>query len=52
MLGVEDRGGTRYVTLRNPWGKTEPGAPRAGDGVFQLPWSKFAALFPDLFLSA
>lgn len=52
VLGVEDVGGHQRVTLRNPWGRTEPGAPRAGDGVFSLPLREFIQLLPDLFLSA
>jgi hypothetical protein len=52
VLGVEDAGGQMRVRLRNPWGATEPGAPRAGDGVFTLSLSKFIKLFPDLFMSA
>ena len=52
VLGVEDVAGKKMVRLRNPWGSTEPGAPRSGDGVFSISLSKFIQLFPDLFLSA
>jgi hypothetical protein len=51
VLGVFEQGGERFVQLRNPWGRFEPGT-RGGDGVFNLPLSKFLASFPDLFTGA
>jgi hypothetical protein len=41
VLGAEMRDGERYVTLRNPWGNTEPAGNGADDGVFQLKLSDF-----------
>ena len=50
VLDVSEKNGVKSVLLRNPWGKTEPGQPRSGDGVFSLPLARFITLFPDLFL--
>jgi len=43
---IDEATGQRYVTLRNPWGKSELGAdgkPRDGvdDGVFEMPLEEF-----------
>ena len=49
VLGVSERNGVKYVTLRNPWGFKEPGQPDGGDGVFKLTLSKFLQLFPEYY---
>ena len=48
VLGVSERGGQKYVTLRNPWGQTEPGTDGTDDGVFTLTLDQFAALYHDV----
>lgn len=41
LLGVEERGGQKFVQLRNPWGEREPGHDGKDDGTFSLPLEKF-----------
>lgn len=45
LLGVEERGGERYVTLRNPWGEREPGHDGRDDGIFTMTLAKFLTSF-------
>lgn len=45
VLGVEERGGKRYVRLRNPWGEKEPDYGGKDDGVFSMPLEKFMTSF-------
>jgi hypothetical protein len=52
VLGVSEQNGQQVVSLRNPWGHTEPGNPKGGDGVFQLPLAKFIDMFPNVYMSA
>lgn len=51
VLGVFEKDGVKYVQLRNPWGRFEPGT-RSGDGVFNLSLSRFLTYYPDLFTGA
>lgn len=51
VLSVFEKGGIKYVQLRNPWARTEPGT-RGGDGVFNLSLSRFVKYFPDLWQGA
>jgi hypothetical protein len=52
VLGVSEKNGEKTVTLRNPWGKTEPGNLKGGDGVFSVPLVRFIDMFPNVYLSA
>ncbi|MEW5739151.1 MAG: C2 family cysteine protease [Myxococcota bacterium] len=45
LLGVEARGGKKYVLLRNPWGEREPDYGGKDDGVFSMPLEKFMSSF-------
>jgi hypothetical protein len=45
LLGVEERGGQKFVQLRNPWGEREPGHDGRDDGIFSLPLEKFMTSF-------
>lgn len=45
VLGVEERGGERFVKLRNPWGEREPGRDGKDDGLFSMPLEKFLHAF-------
>ena len=48
VIGYEERGGERYVQLRNPWGESEPSGNGANDGVFLLKLSDFSKLYQTL----
>ena len=43
-----DASGQQYVTLRNPWGNSEPGNDGADDGTFEMKIEDFARDFPFL----
>jgi hypothetical protein len=45
ILGYEEKNGARYVTLRNPWGESEPAGNGANDGVFNLKLEDFMKLY-------
>lgn len=45
VLGVSEEGGEKFVQLRNPWGKSEPGSDGQNDGVFKLPVADFAKYY-------
>lgn len=48
FLGVSERNGQRYVTLRNPWGRVEPVNRGPDDGRFELEFETAMKYF-DLF---
>ena len=48
MLGYEEKNGEKYVTLRNPWGESEPAGNGPNDGVFQLKLEEFSKLYQTL----
>jgi hypothetical protein len=50
VLGAEEREGTWYVTLRNPWGCCEPGDTGGGDGIFELDMDTFKELYSGITL--
>ena len=45
LLGVEEKGGKQFVTLRNPWGQREPGRDGRDDGIFTMPLDQFLTSF-------
>ncbi len=45
ILGVSEKDGERFVTLRNPWGHTEPGKDGKDDGVFTMKLHDFKKQF-------
>ncbi len=45
ILSVGEKDGQRFVQLRNPWGKGEPGADGKNDGVFVMPLHEFKKQF-------
>ncbi len=48
VLGYEETNGTKYVTLRNPWGESEPAGNGANDGVFKLSLADFRKLYDNV----
>ncbi len=48
VVDVQQKNGKKLVTLRNPWGQTEPGSDGTDDGVFTLTLDQFAALYHDV----
>ncbi len=51
VLGVSEEGGKTYVTLRNPWGNSEPGSDGANDGTFRLTVEEFAKFYAGAWLN-
>jgi hypothetical protein len=41
ILDCAERDGVRYVTLRNPWGQSEPAGNGRDDGIFELTLADF-----------
>jgi hypothetical protein len=48
VLGYKEKNGEKYVTLRNPWGESEPPGNGPNDGIFDLPLKDFAHLYQTL----
>jgi hypothetical protein len=48
VMGYKVKDGQKYVTLRNPWGESEPAGNGPNDGIFDLPLKDFAHLFQTL----
>ncbi|HCF58934.1 MAG TPA: hypothetical protein DFS52_13200 [Myxococcales bacterium] len=41
ILGYEERDGERFVTMRNPWGQSEPAGNGRDDGIFKVTLADF-----------
>lgn len=50
IVALEDVDGEKRVTLRNPYGKDEPGNDGVDDGVFQLSFREYRRFFEDLYV--
>jgi hypothetical protein len=48
VMGYKEKNGERYVTLRNPWGESEPAGNGANDGIFDIKLADFSKLFETL----
>jgi hypothetical protein len=48
VMGYKEKDGQKYITLRNPWGESEPAGNGANDGIFDLPLKDAAHLFQTL----
>jgi hypothetical protein len=48
ILGYAERGGEKYVKLRNPWGESEPAGNGPNDGVFELKLQDFTRLYSSV----
>ncbi len=51
VLGVEEVDGEKYVQLRNPWGRSEPGNDGVNDGVFRLTVDEFAKYYAGVWMN-
>lgn len=48
VLGAGEENGQKYVELRNPWGRVEPGSDGKDDGIFKMPMGDFMKLYQSL----
>lgn len=48
ILKTREAGGKQFVTLRNPWGESEPANNGPNDGVFELEMAVFAKLYQNI----
>jgi hypothetical protein len=48
VLGYKEKNGQKYVTLRNPWGESEPAGNGPNDGVFDLTIEDAVRLYESL----
>ncbi|MFZ5439120.1 MAG: C2 family cysteine protease [Myxococcota bacterium] len=48
LLGTSQEAGVKYVQLRNPWGRTEPGADGKDDGIFKMKLDDFMKLYNSI----
>lgn len=48
VLGYKEVNGEKLVTIRNPWGETEPAGNGPNDGIFDLPLKDFQKLYQTL----
>jgi Calpain family cysteine protease len=49
ILGYKEVNGQRLVTLRNPWGESEPAGNGANDGIFDMKIDDFKKLYQTLY---
>lgn len=47
VWGTEEKGGKKYVQLRNPWGESEPANNGRDDGIFRMELSEFMKMFAN-----
>ncbi len=45
FVGVSERGGQKFVTVRNPWGHVEPSNNSPDDGTFEISLEELGAFF-------
>ncbi|MCA2980194.1 MAG: hypothetical protein INH41_28750 [Myxococcaceae bacterium] len=45
VLGASEENGTKYIQLRNPWGRSEHGSDGKDDGIFKMKLEDFAKLY-------
>lgn len=48
IMGIEEKDGARFVILRNPWGRTEPGSDGKDDGIFKLTIADFVKYYSNM----
>jgi hypothetical protein len=52
IVGAGEENGQKFVELRNPWGRTEPGNDGKDDGSFKLPLADFMKYYQGLNIGA
>jgi hypothetical protein len=52
VMGIEQTEGERFVILRNPWARTEPGNDGKDDGVFRLTLTEFMKYYDNMSLES
>ena len=48
IMGIEEKDGGRFVILRNPWGRVEPGTDGKDDGIFRLTVKDFMKYYNNM----
>ncbi len=48
VLGTSEEAGTKYVQLRNPWGRSEHGSDGKDDGIFKMKLEDFTKLYNSI----
>ena len=48
IMGIEEKDGGRFVILRNPWARTEPGNDGKDDGIFKMTITDFAKYYSNM----
>ncbi|MFT3707495.1 MAG: C2 family cysteine protease [Archangium sp.] len=48
LLGTSEEAGTKYVQLRNPWGRSEHGSDGKDDGIFKMKLEDFTKLYNSI----
>ena len=48
VMGTSEEAGTKYVQLRNPWGRSEHGSDGKDDGIFKMKLDDFVKLYNSL----
>jgi len=52
VLGASEEGGKKFIQLRNPWGRVEPGSDGKDDGIFKVPVADFIKFYSGLNVGA
>ncbi|MEW6434469.1 MAG: C2 family cysteine protease [Myxococcota bacterium] len=50
VLGASEENGTKYIELRNPWGRSEHGNDGKDDGIFKMKLDDFMKLYNSVYL--
>ncbi|MEW5740981.1 MAG: C2 family cysteine protease [Myxococcota bacterium] len=50
VLGTSEENGTKYVALRNPWGRSEHGSDGKDDGLFKMKLDDFMKLYSSVYV--
>ncbi|MCC6337498.1 MAG: hypothetical protein IT380_26310 [Myxococcales bacterium] len=50
VLGASEESGTKYLQLRNPWGKSEHGSDGKDEGIFKMKLDDFMKLYSSVYV--